>query len=367
MKKFLLLLKYFFMKYRKKTVYNEFFLKRFDSLKLEEIVTLTKSYVKNEYNTEKQITGITTLKKATENDLSFFTNIKYIEDLKNTKAGAVFVEEKFVDKVPQNTVAIINKNPHVCYTLCLETMFIVPIFWKNYGISRKATIAWSAKIGKKCEVQAGAFIGKNVVIGENCKICANAVINDNCIIGDGTYIGSNSVIMCSKIGKGCVIHNGAMIGQCGFGFAPDIEAKMIYKIPQLGRVIINDYVEVGANSCIDRGAFEDTIIGMGTKIDNLVHIAHNVKVGMGCFFASGVGIAGSTEIGNIVQLGGKVGIAGHLKIADGVEIAGNSGIAKSIDKPYTKWGGSPALPQRDWHRSHLIITELIKNRKNKND
>lgn len=350
-----------FLKTRKRKKHNQFFEKKMEYGRLEDIVFLTKSEVIGDYDVDKKIYSVAPLKKAKENDISFLTNSKYVDDLKNTRAGAVFVEKKMIDKVPHGTVALINENPHFAYMLCLEAMYNVPVFERRGGISRKAHIAWSAKIGKNVEIQDGAYIDRNVEIGDNCKICANAVIYHDCKIGDNTFIGANAVISYSNIGKNCIIHNGAMIGQDGFGF---VHHKMFnFKVPQIGKVVIGDYVEIGANTCIDRGALEDTIIGANAKIDNLVQIAHGVKVGMGTFIASGVGIAGSTEVGNFVQLGGKVGLAGHIKIADGVQIAGNSGIAQSIDKPMSAWGGSPALPVRKWHKLNILLEKMINNKK----
>lgn len=348
-----------------KIKYNQFFEKKMEYARLEDIVFLTKSEVIGDYSADKKIYSVNTLKNSTENDISFLTNSKYINDLKKTKAGAVFVDRKMFDKVPKDTVALINENPHFAYTMCLEAMYKVPVLKRSGGISRKAHIAWSAKIGKHVEIQDGAYIDKNVEIGDNCKICAGAVIYHNCKIGDNTFIGANSVISYTNIGKECIIHNGAMIGQDGFGF---VHNKMFnFKIPQIGRVIISDYVEIGANTCIDRGALDDTIIGTNSKIDNLVQIGHGVKIGAGTFVAGGVGIAGSTEIGNFVQLGGKVGVAGHIKIADGVQIAGNSGIAKSIEKPMSAWGGSPALPVVKWHKLNILLEKMVDNKKTKEE
>jgi len=341
----------------KKIKYNQFFEQKMEYATLDQVVLLTKSEVIGDYDKDRKIYKVATLKKATQNEISFLTNKKYIDDLKITKAGAVFVEKGMADKVPAGTVALIHENPHFAYMLCLQAMFKVPVFEINAGLSRKAHIAWSAKIGKHVEIQDGAYIDKNVVIGNNCKICAGAVIYHDCKIGDNTYIGANSTIMYTNIGKECIIHNGAQIGQCGFGF---VHNKMFnFKIPQIGRVIIGDYVEIGANTCIDRGALEDTIIESIAKIDNLVQIAHGVKIGAGTFVAGGVGIAGSAEIGKFVQLGGKVGIAGHIKIADGVQIAGNSGVAQSIEKPMSSWGGSPAIPAMQWHRQTILLEKML--------
>jgi UDP-3-O-[3-hydroxymyristoyl] glucosamine N-acyltransferase len=341
-------------------IHNHFFKKKKEYLRLEDIVFITKSEIFIDYDVNKKIFNVATLKNATESDISFLTNNKYLNDLKETKAGVVFVPEDLKDKVPSTSVALVNSNPHYAYTLCLFNLYETPIYNIKKGFS-KANINWYAKIGKNCEIQAGAYIGKNAVIGDNCKICANAVIHDDCIIGNNTYVGSNATISYSIIGKECVIHNGANIGQDGFGFVHD---KMFnYKIPQIGKVIIGDYVEIGASTCIDRGAFDDTIIGTNTKIDNLIQIAHGVKIGAGCFFAGCSAIAGSTKIGNFVQIGGNTSINGHIEIADGVQIAGHSGVAQSILEAGSKYGGSPAVPILEWHRQHLASKRMFKDKK----
>ncbi|MDR2526972.1 MAG: UDP-3-O-(3-hydroxymyristoyl)glucosamine N-acyltransferase, partial [Rickettsiales bacterium] len=281
------------------------------------------------------------------------TNKKYLEELQNTKAGVVFCTENIAHQVPKNTIPLINSNPHYAYTIVLQNMYKIPSFEIKKGFSRRSNISWSAKIGKNCEIQPGVYIGKNVVIGDNCKICSNAVIHNDCIIGNDTYIGSNAVISYANIGKECVIHNNSSIGQDGFGFVN--EKFFNYKVPQIGKVIIGDYVEIGSSTCVDRGALEDTVIGNNTKIDNLCQIAHGVKIGSGCFFAACTGIAGSAEIGNYVQVGGYSAIAGHIKIADGVQIAALSGIAQSIKEPMTQWCGIPALPAIKWKRMQFAM------------
>jgi UDP-3-O-[3-hydroxymyristoyl] glucosamine N-acyltransferase len=342
------------------STYNHFFKKKKEYLRVEEIVFITKSQIFIDYDVNKKIFNVSTLKNATMNDVSFLTNKSYVDMLKETKAGVVFVPEEFKEVVPSDTLVLVNDNPHYAYTLCLQNLYDIPSFNIKRGFSKRANISWSAKIGRNCEIQAGAYIGKNVVIGDNCKICVNAVIYDNCVIGDGTYIGSNATIAYAIIGKECVIHNGANIGQDGFGFVHD---KMFnYKVPQIGKVIIGDYVEIGSCTCIDRGALDDTTIGTNTKIDNLNQIAHGVKIGAGCFIAGHCGIAGSTKIGNFVQCGGHTGMAGHIEIADGVQIAGHSGVAKSILEAGAKYGGSPAVPYMEWHRQHLTLEKMSKRK-----
>jgi UDP-3-O-[3-hydroxymyristoyl] glucosamine N-acyltransferase len=346
-------------------VYNQFFTKRLEYMRLEEIVFLTKTQPPMEYDFEKRLENVTTLANATETDISFLTNKKYIEDLEETEAGVVFVPADMVSRVPSGTIPLVSDNPHYSYTQCLNALYSVPIFEKKCGISRKANISWSAKIGKNVEIQAGVFIGERVVIGDGCKICANAVIHHDCIIGDDTYIGSNATISYTNVGRECVIHNNACIGQDGFGFAHD---KMFnHKVPQMGRVIVSEYVEIGASTCIDRGALDDTVIGTNSKLDNQLQIAHGVKIGAGCFLAACTGIAGSAQIGNFVQIGGHSAIAGHISIADGVQIAAHSGVAKSIEEPMTQWGGAPAMPAIKWHRLHFMMEKMLDKKGEKNE
>mgnify|MGYP001040790230 FL=1 len=345
--------------------FNKFFIKQKEFIAINELNDLIK--IKNiaEIDKTKKIYGVNTLQKATKNEISFLTNKKYVEDLQNSKAGFCFIDENHKNYIPENTIPIVVDNPHYSYCVFLNEMYFIPLFLINTGISEKANVDKTAKIGKNVEIQTGAFIGENVVIGNNCKICVNAVINHDCVIGDGSYIGANTTISYAEIGNNTIIQNGANIGQCGFGFAHNTGFN--YKIPQLGIVKIGNNVEIGAGTCIDRGALEDTIIGDNTKIDNLVQIAHGVKVGIGCFFASQVGISGSTKVGNFVQFGGQTGIAGHVKIGDMVQAAGQTGIASDIEKGMVI-GGSPALPIKDWHRSSIIMKKFINNKKkNKNE
>jgi UDP-3-O-[3-hydroxymyristoyl] glucosamine N-acyltransferase len=339
------------------STYNfRFFSKKKEFITLNEISELIPIKNIGLLNKNQKIFNLTTLAKATKNDISFLSNVKYLKDLKTSEAGFCFIEEKYIQYLSKNTQAIIVDNPHYSYTVFLKEMYLIPIFLVEPNISNKATVHETAKIGKNVEIQAGAFIDKNVNIGDNCKICANVVINHDCVIGNDTYIGANTTISYAEIGQNVIIHNGVNIGQCGFGFT--YSNGVNHKVPQLGIVKIEDYVEVGAGSCIDRGAFENTNIGYSTKIDNLVHIAHGVQVGSGCFLAAQTGIAGSAEIGNFVQLGGQVGIAGHIKIGDMVQVAAKSGVINDIEAK-SAIGGYPAILLRDWHKSTIIMKKLL--------
>ncbi len=345
--------------------YNRFFLKTREYLTLLDILRLNEipQDVIKEYSVKdlnKRFVDIKNLKSAGPDDISFFINPKYLEDLKNTKAGLCVLKEEYKSILPSTTLGVFVKNPHYVYTKIANFLFIVPQFVVKPGISPRANIDPSATIGDGVEIQAGACIGREACIGDGCKICANAFIGDRCIIDKNTFIGPNVSISYAEIGQHCVIQNGAAIGQCGFGFA--YNNGFNYKIPQLGIVRISNFVEIGANSCVDRGAIGDTCIGDNTKIDNLVHIGHGVTIGRGCFFAGGTVVAGSVEFGNFVQVGGHSAINGHIKIGDGVIIAGHSGVAKSVEAGQ-KIGGAPAMNLREWERLNIFLYNLMKTRK----
>ena len=317
-------------------------------------------------NFKKKLYDVKTLKEATIDDITFFINTKYKSDFLNTKAGVCILNKKLKDSIKidnKDLVLIYVKNPHYIYTKILDALFLVPQFIINPKISKKAIIAKTAEIGQNVEIQDGVCIGENVKIGDNCKICYNAVINDNCIIDKNTFIGCSACISYAEIGQYCVIQNNASIGQCGFGFSNNNYFN--YKIPQIGLVKIGNFVEIGACTCIDRGAVTDTVIGDCTKIDNLVQIAHGVRIGKGCFFAACTGVAGSTEFGDFVQVGGHSGINGHIKIGTGSMIAGHSGVVQDIS-PMEKVGGYPAMKLMEWERLNYRLIKFFNNR-NKND
>lgn len=301
--------------------------------------------------------GVAPIENASPNHVTFLSNSKYIDKLKECKAGACILAESLKDKAPTNMCLFISSNPYADYAK------IATAFYQQNdaigGISDRAFIGSSVKIGDNVKIESGAYISDNVTIGDNTHIKANSYIDNNVQIGANCTIASNVTISHSIIADNAIIHPGVRIGQDGFGFATDKGVHI--KVPQLGRVIIEDNVEIGANSCIDRGASPDTIIGAGTKIDNLVQIGHNVKIGKGCIIVSHVGISGSTEIGNYVVIGGQTGIAGHLKIGDMVQMAAQSGVINNIE-PNIKIGGAPAIPIKEWHRQTISIKKLAKRK-----
>lgn len=309
-------------------------------------------------NSDLQISDVATLKSATKSDLSFFGNKKYIDELRNTSAGAVIITEDNIKDLPENVVGLICANATIGYAKALN------ILYRKEGhvshICATSRIHETAKIGEGCYVGEFVVIEENVEIGDDVFIGNNTVIEKSCKIGSSGYIRNNVTISHSIIGKNVIIHSGARIGESGFGIIPT-GTSMIY-VPQLGRVIIGDNVRIGANTTIDRGSIEDTSIGNETIIDNLVQIGHNVTVGEKSIIVAQVGIAGSTKIGNGVVLAGQVGVSGHIEIGDGVIAAAKSGIAASIE-PGQIVGGIPALDAGLWKRQVAFLKSAVTRKK----
>lgn len=303
---------------------------------------------------DKLITGVASLEVAGANDVTFLSNPKYTSQLEKSLAGACILSAKNIDKATKDTILLLSENPYLSYAKIAAAFY--PDDMIVAGIS------------------AAAFVAQSSVIDKTCQILPNVVIESACEIGSGTYIGAGAYVGRGvKIGKNCriahgvtlshcnigdnvLIHPGVRIGQDGFGFASGNGVHV--KVPQLGRVIIENNVEIGANSCIDRGAGPDTIIGSGTKIDNLVQIGHNVQIGKNCIIVAQVGIAGSTKLGDYVVLGGQVGVAGHLNIGSMVNVAAQSGVAQDVAAKHII-GGSPAVPIKQWHRQTVALKKLV--------
>ena len=308
----------------------------------------------------KSIAGINAIQEANETELAFLDNSKYAKFLSETKAGVVVVKPELADQLPEDTAAILSPTPHPDYAKISNFVYADAI--TEGSISDKADIHETATIGKNVVIEAGVVVCEGVVIGDNAKIGANTYLSKNVSIGANTVIKNNVSIECTEIGTNCLIHSGARIGQDGFGFAFDPANVTLVKVPQVGAVKIGHYVEIGANTTIDRGSLLDTEIGDMTKLDNLVQIGHNVKIGRMCQIVAQTGIAGSTTIGDGCIFGGQSGVAGHLTIADRVMLASKGGISKNVTKVGEVLGGFPAMPIQQWRKGHAVVARLIKNK-----
>ncbi len=331
-------------------------------ISLRQIIDLTGAVVPSNktVNLDIEIDDIAPLESADTKNLSFLINSKYLSIFKESKAGFCFVAEKFAGQAPHSMTTLIHSNPYKAYAIAANRFY--PPAKINNTIASSANISKSAQIGKDCQIGNFVVIEDGVIIGDNSQIDHNTVIKRNVVIGSNTRIASNVTISHSIIGNNVIIHPGVSIGQDGFGFASDHTGHL--KVPQLGIVRIGNFVEIGANTTIDRGSSQDTIISDMCQIDNLVQLGHNVKLGKGCVIVAQAGIAGSSKLGDFVVLGGQVGIAGHLNIGHQVQIAAQSGVVQDIpDKQIM--GGSPAVAIRKWHRQNFALQKLVNINNNK--
>jgi len=297
---------------------------------------------------DKEISGMNTLMDANESEISFFDNKKYLKELPNTKAGAVILKEEFKDYLPQNTIGLFTDEPYLKMAI-LTKYFVRPLIREGQN----------PIIDTPAQIEKNVTIGKNTKIGKNVLIMSGAVIGGDCEIGDNTIIYPNVTIYNdTKIGCDVKIHAGAVIGSDGFGYAHTKMGEHI-KIYHLGYVEIEDEVEIGANTTIDRGAFGKTIIKKGAKIDNLVQIGHNCEIGEYSILVSQVGLAGSSKLGRNVVMGGQAATSGHLEIAPFTQIAARGGVTKNI-KESGIYGGFPLYPQKTWLKLQAKISGLLK-------
>ena len=308
------------------------------------------------------ITGVGPLDTAGPGELSFLDNPKYAEQLSVTRASAVFVHERYAPRVPTGTVALVCADPYRAFASFVGQLFPDAMrpasVFGGTGVSPMSYVHPEARLEDGVVVDPGAVIGPRAWIGAGTIIGPHAVIGADVRIGRNCSIGAGAMLQHALLGDRVIIHPGARIGQDGFGFAMGPQGHL--KVPQVGRVIVQNDVEIGANSTIDRGANRDTVIGEGTKIDNLVQIGLNVVIGRHCVIVAQVGISGSTTIGDYAALGGQAGVAGHLKIGMGAQIAAQAGLMNDVP-PGEKWGGSPAVPMRDWLRGVAVVQRLVKN------
>lgn len=326
-------------------------------LNLKDIATIVGVDIPNGADPRHQFDDVSSLEIAKSNNVSFFNSKNYLDAFTRTKAGACLTTAQYATKAPSGVITLICQDPYCSYAKVAQAFYPASKLICIKKSTNNTNIDPSAKIGADVDIGPGAVIGKNVVIGARSRIDANAVIGDGCMIGQGCYIGIGASVTYCIMGDYVIVHSGAQIGQDGFGFALGPGGHL--KVPQLGRVIIESDVEIGANTTIDRGGGSDTVIGMGSKIDNLVQIAHNVRLGRGCVIAAQVGIAGSTCVGNFVIMGGKAGISGHLNIGDDVKIAAKSGVIHNINAG-ASIAGYPSFPIKEHWRQVAILSKLAK-------
>ncbi len=294
---------------------------------------------------------------AQAGEFTFLDNSKYEEYVYSTQATVVLVLKQFQLAKPVTPTLI--RTSDVRTSLAVLLKYIDGINNPNgSGISERASVHPEAKVGVGTEIGHFSVVEQGAVIGLNCKIYPQVFIGRNVRIGDNCtlYPGVRIHFDC-EIGNDCILHANAVVGADGFGFAPQPDGTWT-KIPQVGKVVLEDKVEIGASTCIDRASLGSTVIRSGAKLDNLIHIAHNVEVGHNAVIAAQVGVAGSTHLGNDVRVGGQVGFAGHLRIADGTQIQAQSGLASDIKKPGTAIFGSPAMGYRDFIKSHVVFKQL---------
>jgi UDP-3-O-[3-hydroxymyristoyl] glucosamine N-acyltransferase len=300
------------------------------------------------------VAGVGALDVAGGDEISFLDNRRYAAQLPGTRAAAVVLAAEFADRLPAGVAAIVTPQPYLGFARIAAALHPRPPV--RAGVHATAVVDPSATLGTGCEVGPYAVIAARAEIGAGCVIGPHAVVGEGVVLGPACRVGAHVSVSHCIAGHGVVLHPGARIGQEGFGFAVTPEGRF-ETMPQLGRVILGDFVEVGANSCVDRGSQGDTILGAGTRLDNLVQIAHNVRTGRGCVIVAQVGISGSATLGDGVQLGGQAGVTGHLTLGDRARASAQAGVMNDVPAG-TDVAGTPAWPAKDTLRAMVALRKL---------
>jgi UDP-3-O-[3-hydroxymyristoyl] glucosamine N-acyltransferase len=297
-----------------------------------------------------EIEGLHTLSEATSSQISFFNDKKYVSELPQTKAAAVLIDKEHAGLLPERTIALITDEPYL--KLAMASKFFA---------HKMTTKSEAPRVGEGCDIDGSVRFGEGVILGDNVTIMAGCYIGDHVTIGSNTLIHPNVTLYYhTEVGSECILHSGTVIGSDGYGFAHTRKGEHI-KIYQNGNVIIEDEVEIGANCAIDRAVFGSTVIRKGSKLDNLIQIAHNCELGEYSLLASQVGLAGSTTTGRNIVMGGQSASAGHLHIGDFSTIAGKSGVTKSLKGGQT-YAGFPAIDHKLWLKMQAKISGLLKRK-----
>ena len=308
-------------------------------------------------DTGASVSDVAPLDQAGPGDISFLDNRKYVGAFEESDAAACIVAPEFADRAPEGMSLIVTGRPYRAYARVARAFYPGPD--AGAGVHAAAHVDADAQIGADVTVSAGAVVEAGARLGARVTVGAGAVVGRGVSVGDGTSIGANASLSHCDIGARCQIHDGARIGTRGFGF--DMSPEGHLDVPQLGRVIVGDEVEIGANSTIDRGSGPDTVIGDGCKIDNLVQIGHNVRMGQGCVVVAQAGVAGSATLQDFVVLAAQSGVGGHLTIAPGTQLAARSGIMRDTE-PGAKLAGNPAIPAKEYFRQMAVLAKLAKDR-----
>ena len=338
-----------------------FFFQRRSGLSLREIVALTDAEPQRGAELERRITGIAALDRAASGDICFLDSAKFADQASGCTAGACLTTERLAHVLPGRVSVLCARAPYRAFVEVSRTLYPEALhpssLFEAQGVAAGALVHPTARLESGVTIDPGAMIGPRAEIGAGTVIGSGAVVGPNVHIGRDCAIGPGVSIIHALIGDRVIVHPGCRIGQDGFGYL--MGAAGHRKVPQIGRVIIQDDVEIGANTTIDRGAMSDTVIGEGTKIDNLVQIAHNVLIGRHCVLASQTGISGSAVIGDNVMTGGQVGIADHLTIGAGAALGAKAGVMH--DAPAgARWVGAPAKPVRQFFREVAALERLAR-------
>ena len=335
------------------------FFRRPSGLTLREIAELTGASPRRDAPLDRRVSDVAPLDRAGPADLAFLDSPRYADQLDSTHAGICLVQERFADRVPSHVAVLIAPQPYRAFVEVMRALYPDAMrpssLFEASGAAPGAQVHPSARLEKAVTVDPAAIVGPRAEIGTGTVLQAGASIGPDVRIGRDCTIGAGSSVTHALIGDCVIIHPGCRIGQDGFGYVMGPGGHL--KIPQVGRVILQDHVEIGAGTTIDRGANRDTIIGEGTKIDNLVQVGHNVVIGRHCIVVAQTGISGSVTIGDFVVLGARVGINNHVRIGEGAQIAATSIVNDDVP-PGARWGGIPAKPARIWFREMKILEQM---------